>query len=169
MPKTPKTSVGEMIPGILLLLFILYRMWASAVNGITQNIDFQELRWDIIERETVQISERFLELQTEVVFVKQEHFGFKKNFVLDLDPLVPSTEENIEIIREILLESEYEEIRLNGKFTNKDGSFSIRGEKGRQYIIVFSSSKQNLYKIHIGLEYHPLEILKWTIQKYLFE
>ena len=151
----------------LFVLFILYCMWGSVSYRVVANVDFPEISWSIVENDSENIKKELAELHVNITKEERVHGGYRKRITLFLDDSLLSTDENINQVKEILLQTGYDDIRIGKKY--KDGSFEIFGRNGRKEISVTCSSNQSISRIHIKVNYTREEILKWTIQKYLFE
>ena len=151
----------------LFVLFILYCMWGFVSYRVVANVDFPEISWSIVENDSENIKKELAELHVNITKEERVHHAYAKVITLYLDDSLLSTDENINKIMEILLQSGYEDIKIGNK--NNDNSFRISGRNGRREIHAVCSSNQLFARIHIEVHYNRMEILKWTIQKYLFE
>ena len=154
----------------LFVLFILYCMWGSVSYRVVENVDFPEISWSIVENDSENIKKELAKLHVNITKEERVHGGYRKRITLFLDSSLPRDDENINKVKEILSQSGYREVRVSTEFKEKYDSISIEGNDGRREILVIcGGANQLISKIHIKVNYTREEILKWTIQKYLFE
>jgi len=151
----------------LFVLFISYCMWGSVSYRVVANVDFPEISWSIVEKDSENIKKELAELHVNITKEERVHHAYAKGITLFLDDSFLSTDENINKVAEILLQAGYENIKIEDKL--KDNSFGIVGINGRrESLVICGGANQLISKIHIKVNYTREEILKWTIQKYLF-
>ena len=153
----------------LFVLFILYCMWGFVSYRVVANVDFPEISWSIVEKDSENIKKELAKLDINITKEERTHHAYAKAISLYLDPPLPRDDENINKLKEILSQSGYREVRVNTEFKEKYDSISIQGNDGRRKSFIFLNSNKEFYVIHIEVNYTREEILKWTIQNYLFE